>query len=155
MNRRKFLTGLLGFVAAPAVVRAASIMPISPLENIVAETDYGFTFGPVNTYDATFDEIVRETLRKKSHLLADNVTRNNILLSRLNGNNYLKINKITPELQTQRMIDKLENRRLALQSKRISSIQERVKWSNEIAAHNMGANIFYESYEDLTAKYGV
>ena len=28
MNRRSFLTGLVGFVAAPAIVRVSSIMPV-------------------------------------------------------------------------------------------------------------------------------
>lgn len=30
MNRRGFLTGALGFLAAPAIVRASSLMPVSP-----------------------------------------------------------------------------------------------------------------------------
>ena len=30
--RRKFLTGLFGFVAAPAVVKAANIMPVKVIE---------------------------------------------------------------------------------------------------------------------------
>lgn len=29
MNRRGFITGVVGFLAAPAIVRASSIMPIS------------------------------------------------------------------------------------------------------------------------------
>jgi hypothetical protein len=29
MNRRGFLTGALGFLAAPAIVRASSLMPVS------------------------------------------------------------------------------------------------------------------------------
>ncbi len=32
MPRRKFLTGLLGLVAAPAVVKAANIMPVRVIE---------------------------------------------------------------------------------------------------------------------------
>ena len=31
MNRRGFLTGALGFLAAPAIVRAGSLMPVSVL----------------------------------------------------------------------------------------------------------------------------
>jgi hypothetical protein len=30
MNRRGFITGLISFVAAPAIVRASSLMPIKP-----------------------------------------------------------------------------------------------------------------------------
>jgi len=32
MPRRKFLTGLMGLVAAPAVVKAASLMPVKVIE---------------------------------------------------------------------------------------------------------------------------
>lgn len=35
MNRRGFLTGALGFLAAPAIVRASSLMPVSAQPQIV------------------------------------------------------------------------------------------------------------------------
>lgn len=37
MNRRGFLTGALGFLAAPAIVRASSLMPVKAMP-IMVET---------------------------------------------------------------------------------------------------------------------
>ena len=39
MPRRKFLTGLMGFVAAPAVVKAANIMPVKYILQHLHELD--------------------------------------------------------------------------------------------------------------------
>ena len=39
MPRRKFLTGLMGLVAAPAVVKAANIMPVKYLPQHLHELD--------------------------------------------------------------------------------------------------------------------
>lgn len=35
IERRGFLTGLVGFVAAPAIVRASSLMPVKPMREII------------------------------------------------------------------------------------------------------------------------
>lgn len=37
MNRRGFLTGVAGLLAAPAIVRAGSLMPVSAFEQIPTE----------------------------------------------------------------------------------------------------------------------
>lgn len=40
MNRRGFITGLASLVAAPAIVKAASLMPV---RGIVMAADYGYS----------------------------------------------------------------------------------------------------------------
>ena len=39
-SRRKFITGLIGLVAAPAVVKASSLMPIKPINPIIDRSNY-------------------------------------------------------------------------------------------------------------------
>ena len=40
MNRRAFITRAAGFLAAPAIVRVGSIMPISPLRAEVSSAEF-------------------------------------------------------------------------------------------------------------------
>lgn len=102
MNRRGFLGSILAAAAAPAVVKAASIMRINP-DRIVTQRyagyplemqyhkDADFQFVQVqatieiDSYDPniTMDELVRVTMRKHAAALAENITRNNALLKRL------------------------------------------------------------------------
>ena len=47
MPRRKFLTGLIGLVAAPAVVKAVNIMPVKvmpPEEYLIVEATERYTY---------------------------------------------------------------------------------------------------------------
>src|SRR5215472_6535189 len=41
INRRGFLSGLVGVLAAPAIVRVASIMPVKALPPELVDFDYG------------------------------------------------------------------------------------------------------------------
>lgn len=34
MNRRSLITGLIAFVSAPAIVRAGSLMPVKPMDDL-------------------------------------------------------------------------------------------------------------------------
>lgn len=40
-TRRAFLTGLISFVAAPAIVRASSLMPVKIIEPEIIQISYG------------------------------------------------------------------------------------------------------------------
>ena len=42
-TRRAFLTGLISFVAAPAIVRASSLMPVKMIEPEIIQIGYGIT----------------------------------------------------------------------------------------------------------------
>jgi hypothetical protein len=42
LNRRKLITGLIAFGAAPAIVRAASLMPVKVMEPLPFAGDLGF-----------------------------------------------------------------------------------------------------------------
>ncbi len=37
MNRRGLITGLISFVAAPAIIRVAPVMKISPIKHVVID----------------------------------------------------------------------------------------------------------------------
>lgn len=45
MSRRKLITGLTAFIAAPAIIRVADLMPIRSLEN------YSITLGGNHVFD--------------------------------------------------------------------------------------------------------
>jgi hypothetical protein len=72
LPRRKFLTGLLGFVAAPAVVKASSLMPVKLV-------DFGDGIAlksmahPVRTGSAIRLSELREILRPGLQKLFDNM----------------------------------------------------------------------------------
>lgn len=51
-SRRGFLSQLAGLVAAPAVVKAASLMPVKSIEPILIGIDYGLE-------DETWGQIIR------------------------------------------------------------------------------------------------
>lgn len=42
INRRSLITDLISFVAAPAIVRASSLMPVKVVEAIVEYQNYGY-----------------------------------------------------------------------------------------------------------------
>jgi hypothetical protein len=43
-SRRGFLTGLAGFLAAPAIVRASSLMPVKAVHELVPLVPFEFNF---------------------------------------------------------------------------------------------------------------
>lgn len=151
LSRRSFLAGL---VCAPAIVKIESLMPISVLPNIVGETEFGFTYGSLN-----FSELIVETLRNNANLVADNISKNNPLLLKLKNRNYFKINYIDPAVQTQRMIEKIQQKRLqkcvnpnnllvAVQQtnkeiliERQLEIENRDKWDNKFVWYNGYDNV--------------
>lgn len=62
MNRRGFLGSILAACAAPAIVRADSLMRIVPREATIITSTDGITWGAANRL-LTIDEITRETLK--------------------------------------------------------------------------------------------
>lgn len=82
IQRRSFLRGMLGLLAAPAIVRVASLMPVSvqPL-NIITNVE------PIATgWDGlSLKEIVEIVIRDGGEALRRNVEANNALMRRLNG----------------------------------------------------------------------
>lgn len=65
MNRRKLITGLISFAAAPAIVRIESIMPVKAYPPFMTLTKWGQLIDP-----ATIRAIV-EMLCKTNHLLIE------------------------------------------------------------------------------------
>jgi hypothetical protein len=59
MNRRKLITGLVSFIAAPAIVKVSSLMPIKAIDKIANHLQFdedGWTYRPYHywkTYDFT------------------------------------------------------------------------------------------------------
>jgi len=49
INRRGLITGLVSFIAAPAIVRAASLMPVKSLERLSLDGSFS-GFGPIQVY---------------------------------------------------------------------------------------------------------
>lgn len=54
LRRRSFVTGLVALVAAPAVVKAASLMKVAPTEKLLTLDDYALTM----------QQITREAVRR-------------------------------------------------------------------------------------------
>ena len=73
LPRRRFMAGLIGLIAAPAIVRATSLMPVK----VLAEDS------PYLITSVDWDDIVTTTLRYRSKMLADNISNNNALLRML------------------------------------------------------------------------
>jgi hypothetical protein len=84
VNRRGFLGSILALAAAPAIVRADSLMRIVPTDTLVFESaSIEFEIGPEPDFLAMPDnlsEIITNTIRARSALLAANITANNELL---------------------------------------------------------------------------
>lgn len=78
IERRKFLTGLVGLIAAPAIVRAASLMPVSVIKPTIAFVEHYGTRSWFTTYDTgyiltaqTVEEIGGGSLERGQKLLTD------------------------------------------------------------------------------------
>ena len=81
MPRRKFLTGLFGLVAAPAVVKAANIMPVKYIPQHLHELDgVGLTTmaHPVRTGGAIRLSELREILRPGAQKMFDEMYEANL-----------------------------------------------------------------------------
>lgn len=105
LSRRSFFKGIASALGVAAV---APKVLASKVEEIVV--DYGFTWGVPPSSNLELDKLVRETLRKNSNLIAKNLEKDNLLLMRLKEKEYrIKINRIDPELQQQRMIERIKN----------------------------------------------
>jgi hypothetical protein len=76
MPRRKFLTGLFGLVAAPAVVKAANIMPVKVIEPKWFANDGAGLVNmahPVRTSSAIRLSELREILRPGAQKMFDDL----------------------------------------------------------------------------------
>ena len=80
MPRRKFLTGLFGLVAAPAVVKAANIMPVKYIPQHLHELDgVGLTTmaHPVRTSSVMSLSELREFIRPGIEQMIDDMYKSN------------------------------------------------------------------------------
>ena len=78
IQRRSFITGIGAFFAcAPAIVRVASLMPVSAAEDVVPLIYSGFDSG------TNWNEIITTTIWNRTKYLADSITQNNALTQRL------------------------------------------------------------------------
>ena len=75
-TRRGLLLGFASLLAAPAIVRASSLMPVKQLLGELELWD-----GPADT----FSEMVTATLRKRGPRLYDSVTQHNAFYEALRG----------------------------------------------------------------------
>lgn len=89
MNRRGFLSSCLALAAAPAIVRADSLMRIVPREAGVLifdgcdqwmEWTQVVSEPVIVTYTGTFAEIMAQAFRDDKAEIAENIERNNALL---------------------------------------------------------------------------
>jgi hypothetical protein len=81
MNRRGFLGGILALGAAPAIVRADSLMRVIPLDAGVQT--FAWDDGAAEWSGLTVSEIITRTLRARAPQLAANIARQNALLVHL------------------------------------------------------------------------
>lgn len=87
MNRRGFLGSILALGAAPAIVRADSLMRIIPLDQGVILGDYAVVTG---SGSLTISEIIRQTLIARAGQFTDNVTRGNALLLKMKSKGLIQ-----------------------------------------------------------------
>ena len=84
MNRRGFLTGIFAFGAAPAIVKADSLMKLVPRQTEVlgfATVEYHWkTVAGSVVVPVEFSELMAETFRKHRIAIADAVAQRNAAL---------------------------------------------------------------------------
>jgi hypothetical protein len=78
ISRRSLIRGLGALIAAPAVIRVASLMPIK-----VWDESLDIAEGWIDYGDQSLEALLAATLRRNSRLIAENITNNNALLARL------------------------------------------------------------------------
>ena len=137
LTRRNFLT----------LFSAAVVTPFAPAEavqpEIIAEADFGFTWGAVKAVNPSFDEIIRSTLRTRASEVAKNITEGNSVLIRLTDKQAIKLNRISAEDQTKRIWQAIDGRRKKfdhdLRTDQYNTIQK-------IKSCDKGRNVFHEAY---------
>lgn len=101
---------------------AAAITPILPSlvvePEIIANAEFGFTWGNVQSSSPTFSKLITSTLTKRAPEIRKQLVGNNSLLVRLNSNKAIKITRITPEEQMERMKKKFVERAFEKHKKR-------------------------------------
>ena len=151
LSRRSFFRLLGGGVAA------AVIAPKLLLDKIIEiPVEYGWTWYvdktkiPGDHYNLS--EIITKTLRKNSHLVADNVSKNNPLLMKLANKEKVQLNitKISPEEQTKRMTDRMELRQKEKDAKRL---RDKINNGGRLYPVDYKADPFYEGYQDPVKKF--
>lgn len=120
-------------------------MPVKAIPNIIGETEFGFTLGSLKT----FDEVVRDTLRRNADKIAENLSANNAFLLRIKNNDYVKINYIDPAVQTQRIIANSDTQATKKHKDRWGSESEVYKYREQVRMHAPVNNIFYEGHENI------
>ena len=88
MPRRKFITGLFGLVAAPAVVKAANIMPVKvmpPEEYLIVEATERYTYGyhsissgfyHASPEEAPYYQALVESFQRTKEIYMQNMAKN-------------------------------------------------------------------------------
>lgn len=141
LSRRGFLRGLLGTAGAAIVAPLAAAR-----ETLTVNVEHGFTWLIKDKIaDKKFSDIITETLRKNNSLLANNLSKNNTILLRLKDKDaVINVEKISPELQQERMQRRIEARMLEKGNKYYSQVRE------GYIKHNVQDTAdfkFYEAYE--------
>lgn len=86
MNRRGFLGSILAACAAPAIVRADSLMRIVPMDDtlvLIHPARYRQIIGATVIVPSTIDEIVRTTLRSRAPELIRQISQRTALLKQM------------------------------------------------------------------------
>ena len=81
MNRRGFIGAIIGAAAAPAIVRASSLMPIVPRAGYVW-TSYGMGFNAVSFSEMVALTLTRHKMDIESSIAQSNALYRHILLTR-------------------------------------------------------------------------
>ncbi len=83
INRRGIIGGLISLFAAPAIVRAGSLMPVKAVSDLPPwPIDWGPVWSNIQVYPS-FNEMVTEALRKHAREVVDNVSQQNAFWWRL------------------------------------------------------------------------
>lgn len=133
------------------LMAGAAIMPYTALTSsakVIAEADFGFTWGKitVNPEYKNLSDIITSSLRANSKILSDNVAKNNAVLLKLKENNYIKVNLIDPEVQKNRIVDKLT-------AKKVDLINPNSLISKPCKTFGKNADFsYYDGYENIGSK---
>lgn len=106
VSRRSFFKLIGGAVALAAT-------PLKAIENVIEiPVEFGWTWKVKDNPHSEFSKIVTETLRANRAKLAENLSNNNVLLLKLKEGQKIKLNieRIDPDVQTQRMAQRMKDR---------------------------------------------
>ncbi len=107
VSRRSFFKLLGGAVALAAT-------PLKTIENVIEiPVEFGWTWKVKDNPHSEFSKIITKTLRENRAKIAENVSQNNALYLKLKEGQKIKLNieRISPELQTERMAERLKGRK--------------------------------------------